>query len=761
VGLNHDFLAELASKEASITDGAFTSLKTAAVCGINGGTISADSYTNILDLATGTKHCDYAVAYVATIIESPRDQDVVIAAGADDNLKIWLNHEELVADPVVVHRFIKKFGHVTGGRLKKGNNFLLVKVGNLTGDWRLIVTLFPHARAVELAEGNAINPILVNSVIPPSEPVKLRTDLLPSVRDAKAEIIDASHSVIDSWKLRAERITTRDIAKFEKNRVYFCRLTSAGHVIERPFYYGDLEAGFARLAERVGQVTPNDDLVRIALQAQSARLKHLLKPESESSEAWQQKVAAGYAELEANLALVDQGAVAFRHAPGTHLRGYRSSVDGQVLNYWIHVPERAAERSGKPIPLVVVLPWTALENLPFLESSQIASFEEAERYRILGDEFQFGVLQVWGRGKNLGGTAIWNADVFEALDAVSRDYSIDQNRIYLVGDCEGGRQALLLGERYPNRFAAIAVEGPISIFESRAWRFAPWIQYSSPIVSVANLVSTPVFISHEVNGEPPAQESELFVNKARAAGVDATLVRTTRGFHGFSQDPMGVKRSLFVFFTGKQRTNLPNKVAAEREAPHFGAGQGPIEDAFGAPVLVVEGTVGSSDQRAAVHALSEEVLAEWQRSYFVDCPHKPDLDVAASDLEKYNLVLVGDRDTNTLIQQLGDGLPITATAEKVSVAGRTYQGSQLGYEFIFRNPLNRGKYVVIIGMNQWGPLKGWRVHPSKDGISDYIIFDLQGPSPRLRDAGYYDSADWEKSQNSQDGQGSRTVSAVQ
>ena len=438
VGLNHDYLSELGQRESAIDAASFSSLKATPDCELTTGPISANSDTNILDLATGGRRCEYAVAYVAAVIESPRDQSIVIAAGADDNLKMWMNGEEILADPVVVHRFIKKFGHVAGASLKKGNNFLLVKVGNLTGDWRLIVTLFPHDRAVDLAQENAINPILVESVFPAPAPLQLHTDLLSATESAKAQITDVRHQVLDAWKLGSTRTTTKDISALGKNMVYFCRVTSGDRTIERPFFYGDMDTGFAKLRERIESAKTDDDFVTMAIQAQSTRLKHLLEPESRSSEAWGQKVAASFAELEQNLNSLAQGSEAFRHAAGTHLRGYRSSVDNQVLNYWIHVPEQA-EQKGKPMPLVVVLPWTALDNLPFLESAQIASFEEAERYRILGDEYQFGVLQVWGRGKNLGGTAIWKTDVLEAIDAASRDYAIDQSRIYLVGDCEGGR----------------------------------------------------------------------------------------------------------------------------------------------------------------------------------------------------------------------------------------------------------------------------------------------------------------------------------
>jgi hypothetical protein len=101
-----------------------------------------------------------------------------------------------------------------------------------------------------------------------------------------------------------------------------------------------------------------DEAVKIDLQAQLARLKHLLQPDSWTSEFWDQKVAWSFAEMEDNLVAMTKGADAFRHAPGTHLRGYRSAIDGQIQHYWIHVPARTLQ-AGKPIPLVIALAMSA------------------------------------------------------------------------------------------------------------------------------------------------------------------------------------------------------------------------------------------------------------------------------------------------------------------------------------------------------------------------------------------------------------------
>jgi predicted esterase len=737
VGLNRDYLKDFGQDEATIDAEAFPLVKTPTT-GLTlhrrfaNAPISAQPVNNILELAAARMPMDYAVGYAAVVVETPVDRDIVIAVGADDQARIWLNHELLASDSNTGAHGLTKHRILAGAKLKKGSNFLLVKLGNLTEDWRLMVTLLPFERALELARDNAVNPILVSAVVPTGQPLRLRGDLLPATDHVQVEILNARHEPVDSAEVATGRVMAHTSGKLTANRLYYCRMTAGSVTEERPFYYGDLDAGYKRLSDKLARLQVSDETANIGLRAEFMRLNHLLLPSSQRSEFWDQKVATAFAQVENALALMETGADTFRRAPGTHLRGYRAAVDGQVQHYWIHIPEKAL-RSGKPMPIVIVLPYATGKHLPFLESYFLAAFDETERYRLLGDEFGFAVLQVWGRGNYMGGTAIGTADVFEALDSVRQDYPIDADRMYLLGYCEGGRIALLMAEHYPDRFAALSAEAPITNSGSQPGFLARWVRFSSPIAVIDHLVNTPVFISHdEADDSPPIRESAQFVERSKAVGVDATLVKVRGGLHGIYQDPMAEKRSLFEFFVGKRRAQQPRAVSPS-EMVH-----GPIEAAFAAPVLVVEGSTGSAADRAVVHGLAEEMRSEWRKAYFVDCPTKKDSQVTEADIRKYNLVLIGDSATNSLIRRMGDRLPLRATATGVSVGGHDYPGERLGYEFIASNPLNPDRQVVVIGMNHWAEAKTWRLYPSRDGVCDYFVFDLQGEVPRLRDGGYFE-----------------------
>jgi hypothetical protein len=204
---------------------------------------------------------------------------------------------------------------------------------------------------------------------------------------------------------------------------------------------------------------------------------------------------------------------------------------------------------------------------------------------------------------------------------------------------------------------------------------------------------------------------------------------------------MAEKRSLFEFFRWKEQRNSPLKLTTNKVTTEI---RGPIEDAFGSPTLIVEGTGGDPAQHGAVHDLVQELLDEWRESYFVDCPSKLDTEVNDNDIRNYNLLIVGDSTNNALARRMSDELPLRVSTDGISLAGKSYAGTQLGYEFIAPNPLNRGKYVVVVGMSHWQSVPGWKLNPSRDGICDYFVFDLSGAAPRLKEAAYFDKSIWQQ-----------------
>lgn len=84
---------------------------------------------------------DMAVAYAYCLVESDRDQEVILGFGSDDSAKVWLNGE-LVYEIWVPRRGTREDEEMVRIQLREGLNPLLVKVEEQTHGWNFHLNLY-------------------------------------------------------------------------------------------------------------------------------------------------------------------------------------------------------------------------------------------------------------------------------------------------------------------------------------------------------------------------------------------------------------------------------------------------------------------------------------------------------------------------------------------------------------------------------------------------------------------------------------------
>lgn len=187
-----------------------------------------------------------------------------------------------------------------------------------------------------------------------------------------------------------------------------------------------------------------------------------------------------------------QGQAPWRTARGLVVGGYRSSIDGSVQPLGLVIPEQLD--LSRPVPLYVWLHGRGDRNtdLHFLQERATRSGQITPPGAI--------VLHPFGR-HCVGYKHAGEIDVLEAVAAVQQRYSIDSNRIVLIGFSMGGAGAWHLGAHYADRWVAVA---PGAGFAETARyqrltpdRYPPWYeqtlwgQYDVPAY-VRNLFATTV-----------------------------------------------------------------------------------------------------------------------------------------------------------------------------------------------------------------------------------------------------------------------------
>jgi pimeloyl-ACP methyl ester carboxylesterase len=125
--------------------------------------------------------------------------------------------------------------------------------------------------------------------------------------------------------------------------------------------------------------------------------------------------------------------------------------------------------------------------------------------------------------------------------------------------------------------------------------------------------------------------------------------------------------------------------------------QGPIDDAFLDPFLLVRPTGTPWNQAAHQHALKrlERFDQTYARFYRAHPRVKNDTDVTEADFAKYNVVLFGDPGSNRWIGRLAGRLPVQWSRDMVTVGDKSFPAGSHLPVFVYPSPTAPSRYVVL------------------------------------------------------------------
>jgi len=157
--------------------------------------------------------------------------------------------------------------------------------------------------------------------------------------------------------------------------------------------------------------------------------------------------------------------------------------------------------------------------------------------------------------------------------------------------------------------------------------------------------------------------------------------------------------------------------------------QGPIDDAFMDSFVMVRPT--GQPLNAAVGQWAKTELAEaafhWRRYFRGETPVKDDFAITDDDIKNSNLILWGDPHSNKVLGRIADKLPIQWSAAGIKVGGKTYDATKHVPAFIFPNPLNPNRYVVINSGFTFPQFAAASNSLQTPKLPDWAILDLSVP----------------------------------
>ena len=175
---------------------------------------------------------------------------------------------------------------------------------------------------------------------------------------------------------------------------------------------------------------------------------------------------------------------------------------------------------------------------------------------------------------------------------------------------------------------------------------------------------------------------------------------------------------------------------------------GPIREVYDAPFVIVfphEENALTRPDRANAARLAREWMAYAQAR-----PRLLSDDTVGEDvIRKHNLILCGAPETNRVLADIADRLPIRITDKAYVVGEHSFPRANAGLRFVYPNPEAPQRLILVAHGVQWGP--ELQSNHKLDFLPDYVVYTDETvddgtwfPTNRPLCAGYFD-ARWQLS----------------
>jgi dienelactone hydrolase len=517
-------------------------------------------------------------AYAFATVSRAAGGAALLSIGSDGGVRVWVNG-------ALVHRddSTRAFSFDTDRvpvRLNRGENRILVKLVHRTGPWRFALRVLEPGQAVE-----RINEIVPRLNVSGGALVALTDERRSQGAPVSVEAI-AAGGRIAARKEAARGESVRFDSSGWPDGAYEVRFTTRDAqgrraFVHLPWYKGDAKAAAERLIEAGFQSAGRETGLRETrrrlggaeiVQGQNAREAHVRMLAalaldrvggdlaSAPNDAW----AALHSPLMEYEELQMAGGAGAVRPLGFVRLAYVDETDGSTQYCRVYLP--ADYDPARRWPTVLQLHGYNPPNPPYVRWWSVDSRHDrvAERHAIIW-------ILPHGRG-NSQYMGIGEADVLRCLDAARARLSVDDDRVYLMGESMGGSGTWIIGSRHPDRFAAIApifggwdyrvaagsgVGFNFNNPNATAWPERVTQETQSSFAAAESLLNVPVYVHHgDVDQAVPVDHSRHVVRMMQRWGYNVRY----REYPGWAHEDLKTFDEIIEWMLEHRRIVAPPRV---------------------------------------------------------------------------------------------------------------------------------------------------------------------------------------------------------
>lgn len=393
-----------------------------------------------------------AVAYAYTEFESPIVQQMALKIGSDDGLKVWFNGVLLLSHHI--HRAMTPDQEALVLPVQAGKNRLLMKVDQGYGDWEMTArfrSMMEEHQEWAQAEKAGLEIHPTDQIVQHPEEFFCTVSTVPVF--AVQEPIEITLTDLQGNTLHTTQGFTGTPLRLPIDKdftgIATVRVTGLSERLaqsaQREILFGDPDITTQQvlpLARMIAATVTGQEYAN-TLTATVAYYADVLEGNVHPDLITEQSTIEAITRISALTAHAEQNTWGLDVFRGLHQWAYTSSIDDALQPYTLYVPD--TYDPSQSYGLIVAL--HGYTGTDYGMASQVVTSSARP------DDFL--VVAPYGRG-DVGYLSVGEQDVLDVMDIIQATFSIDPDRVYVMGSSMGGFGTWRMGLNFPDKFAAMA-----------------------------------------------------------------------------------------------------------------------------------------------------------------------------------------------------------------------------------------------------------------------------------------------------------------